>query len=138
MQSKRFPSKIDAWLVSLSLGGAVAVLTTLLTASHIGRAGLTGFIVALACTVLGMLGWVLLGTFYRFEGPLLVIRSGPFRWRIPVGEIVSIEPSRSLISGPALSLNRLCIEYGEPRRIMLISPRDRSGFLREFELRRGS
>ena len=136
MRSPTYGSKIDGWLVVLSLACAVAVLTTLSTASHIGSAGLTVFVVALACTVLGMLVWVVLGTFYRFDGAMLVICSGPFRWRIPVKEISSIEPSRSPVSGPALSLDRLCIRYGNPHRIMLISPRDRSGFMQEFERRR--
>ncbi len=136
-QSKTYASKIDAWLVALSLACAIAALTSLLTVSHLGSAGLSMFIVALACAVVGSLAWVLLGTNYRFDGAMLLICSGPFRWRIPIREIISIEPSRSPLSGPALSLDRLSIEYGVPRRIILISPRDRGGFMQEFERRRG-
>jgi hypothetical protein len=136
MRSPAYGSKIDGWLAALSLAGVVAILTTLSTASHIGGAALTVFVVALACTILGLLIWVIVGTYYRFDGGVLVVCSGPFRWRIPVKEIQSIEPSNSPVSGPALSLDRLCIRYGEPPRIMLISPRDRSGFLQEFERRR--
>lgn len=136
-RSKIYASKIDAWLVALSLSCAVAALTSLSTVSHIGSTGLAVLIVLLACTVLGLLAWVLLGTNYRFDGAMLIICSGPFRWRIQVREILSIEQSRNPLSSPALSLDRLCIQYGAPRRIILISPRDRDEFMHEFERRRG-
>ena len=136
-RSKIYTSKIDAWLVALSLACAAAALTSLLTASHSGSVALTMFIVSLACAVLGALAWLVVGTNYRFDGPMLIICSGPFRWRIAVREIVSIEQSRNPLSGPAMSLDRLCIQYGTPRRMILISPRDREGFMGEFERRRG-
>lgn len=58
----------------------------------------------------------------------LLVRSGPFRWRIAIDGIESIRPSRSPLSSPALSLDRLEITYGGGRRL-LISPEDREGFL---------
>jgi PH (Pleckstrin Homology) domain-containing protein len=134
---KIYASKIDTWLVAVSLSCAFAALTSLVTASHIGTMGMTAFVGLLACTVLGLLAWVLLGTNYRFDGAMLIICSGPFRWRIPVREILSIEQSRNPLSSPALSLDRLCIQYGAPRRIILVSPRDREGFMQEFERCKG-
>jgi len=134
---KIYASKIDGWLVVLSLAGGVAMLTTLLSAPHSGSAALRVSILSLASMTLGSLAWVILGTYYRFDGPMLLICSGPFRWRIPIREIVSVTPSRSSRSGPALSLDRLAVEYGTPRRLILISPRDRGGFMQEFERRRG-
>jgi len=136
-RSKIYASKIDAWLVAVSLSCAVAVLTSLLTASHFGNTGLTVIIISLACTVLGLLAWVLLSTNYRFDDAMLIICSGPFRWRVPLREIQSIEPSRNPLSSPALSLDRLCIQYGAARRFILISPRDRDGFMQEFERSKG-
>lgn len=41
------------------------------------------------------------------------------------------------LASPALSLDRLKIEYGQGHWIM-ISPRDREGFLRELESRRSA
>jgi hypothetical protein len=63
------------------------------------------------------------------------VRSGPFRWTIALDDIHAVTPSRDLRSGPALSLDRLRIEYG-PGREILISPRDQSGFLHDLEHRR--
>jgi hypothetical protein len=41
------------------------------------------------------------------------------------------------LTSPAFSLDRLRIEYGRGRWIM-ISPRDKDGFLRELEVRRSA
>jgi len=59
---------------------------------------------------------------------VLEIRSGPFKWTIPLDAIKKVDPSRSLLSSPALSLDRLRIQYGGGKSI-LVSPNDRDGFL---------
>ena len=53
---------------------------------------------------------------------------GPFRWRVPIDAITAITPTRSALSSPALSLDRLRIEYGE--RAILVSPIYKEGFVR--------
>jgi hypothetical protein len=47
---------------------------------------------------------------------------------VPIDSIEKVEATRSPLSSPALSLDRLRINYGK-RRIM-VSPSDRAGFLR--------
>ena len=64
----------------------------------------------------------------------LLVRSGPFRWRVPLGQIHSVTPTRNPLSSPALSLDRLRIEYGDGKWI-LISPRERERFLEALEAR---
>lgn len=56
------------------------------------------------------------------------IVAGPLRRKVPIGQIISVETTRSLRSSPALSLDRLLIRYRKNRRIM-ISPADKAGFL---------
>ena len=73
--------------------------------------------------------WILLTTDYTVYVDELVVRCGPFRFRIKRDSIQRITPSRSILSGPALSLDRLAIHYGAGR-IMLVSPQDRAGFYR--------
>jgi hypothetical protein len=75
--------------------------------------------------------WIVAGTWYAFEGASLVVRCGPFRWRVPLEQIYAVHESNSVRSGPALSMQRLEIRYADQRR-MLISPRDQAGFLREL------
>jgi len=68
------------------------------------------------------------------DGDLRIV-SGPFGWTIALSEITSIEPSRNLLSSPALSIDRLKVSYGK-RKFVLISPADKAGFLAAVE--RGS
>ncbi|MEM6692946.1 MAG: PH domain-containing protein, partial [Planctomycetota bacterium] len=53
--------------------------------------------------------------------------------RIPYGKIRSIQPSRSLMNGPALSLNRIAI--ATPSSVVLVSPKEREQFIEELEKR---
>jgi hypothetical protein len=133
-----YRSKIDAWLVAV-LAAAMAV--SLFAASAVLSAGLPSawWIAALTGGAgLGLPLFVLLSTRYTLENCDLIVRSGPFRWRIPVAQITGITPTSSPLSSPALSLDRLRIEYGRGKSLM-ISPRDKEHFLRDVEaLRRGA
>ena len=71
---------------------------------------------------------------YTFEDGTLRIRASFLRWRVPLAAIDSVEPTRSPLSSPAGSLDRLLIRWGDGRRIM-ISPEDRPGFLRALAAR---
>jgi hypothetical protein len=61
----------------------------------------------------------------------LVVRSGPFKWCIPIADITSITPTSNPLSSPALSLDRLRIEYGRGH-LLMISPRDKEQFVRDL------
>ena len=76
--------------------------------------------------------WLLLATRYIITEDQLLVRSGPFRWRIPISEISGITSTYSPFSSPALSIRRLRIEYGDHKSV-LISPRDRDNFIRQIE-----
>ena len=121
-----FPSQRDPWLVALLLGAVALIGVSLVFAWVQGRPA------ALGVTVVGFLGaalvlWVLYGTDYRVHAGELHVRSGPFRWRVPLAQIRAVEPTRSPLSSPALSLNRLRIRYGNGKAVM-VSPADREGF----------
>ena len=74
----------------------------------------------------------MLCTRYTIDGNLLIVRSGPLRWRISIPEISAITPTHNPVASPSLSLSRLRIDYGNKKSV-LISPRDRDGFLRQIE-----
>ncbi len=136
-----YRSKIDKWLlVVLVLAMGVIGFVTLgfyAGAFYAGASTYSWWYGALfAVLAIGLPAWVLLATHYTFERRELLVRSGPFRWRIPVAEITNIKPTSNPLSSPALSLDRLRIEYGRGRWIM-VSPHDKEGFLREVEARRG-
>lgn len=123
-----FKSKYDAWLVLL-LGAAAAVEAVAVVAIWRGNASwavraLTSS--TLAVSALFIL-WTLVTTHYVVAADVLRVRSGPIRWTIPLSSIRSVHPSRSIIAGPAWSLDRLSIEAQGQE--LLISPKDRAGFL---------
>ena len=124
-----FPSKIDVWLAGLMcIAAAAALLGGYVFASRVSGLGLLGAF-CIGVVGAGLLLWMLLSTQYRVEGSELRIQSGPLRWKIATSSITSVTRTRSALSSPALSLDRLRIEYGGGKAIM-ISPLDREGFLR--------
>jgi hypothetical protein len=129
-----YRSRVDNWLVivfALSSIAAVAACIPLMRhGSH------SNWVVA-AATLLAGIGlpwWILSTTTYTITDDALLIHSGPFHWRIALRDITAIAATRNPLSSPALSLDRLRIEYrGGPW--IMISPADRRGFLADLEAR---
>jgi hypothetical protein len=129
MAPKRFKSKIDRWLLYLLIAVMVFEVVVMSAAATQVDSPLEATILIIAALVIvGLLGSMLIGTHYTVDGNTLRIACGPFRWRVPVDAIESVEPTRNPLSSPALSLDRLRIQYGK-RRIM-VSPADKAGFLK--------
>jgi hypothetical protein len=80
-----------------------------------------------ACLPLSLLFF----TTYRINDALLTIRSGFFTWSIPIHLISKIEATNDPASGPALSLDRIRIEYG-PAKSVVVSPLRKDDFLRDL------
>ena len=130
----RFASKIDLWLwLTTALTLAVCVFAVITVGVRGPALAVVAMLVVCALT-LGLLLWVVLGTGYGFTERDLLVHSGPFRWRVPFKEVRAVADSRSWLSSPALSLDRLCITYGRGSSI-LISPRDKLSFLSELQRR---
>ena len=133
---KRFPSKVDPLLqilLFLVAAGQVLALIAVLTAAprqpeilFVGIAIVLGILLVVS---------ILVRTHYTVTGDSLVIACGLFRWRVPLAEITDIVESRSLLSSPALSLDRLKISYGK-KKWVLVSPDDKKGFLRTIDAAR--
>ena len=79
----------------------------------------------------GLPAW-LLRTNYTLTSTHLLIKSGPFKWKVSIQDIQAITPTKNPHSSPALSLDRLRITYGAHQEIM-ISPRDKTVFLQQIE-----
>lgn len=130
-----YPSKVDLWLaVVLVLAMALAIVSAFGAVTDKDPTAIWLMALVLVPAVL-LPAWVLLGTNYVLDQGLLRIRCGPFRWTVPIAEIQTIEPTRSPISSPALSLDRLRISYSTNKSI-LISPRDARQFINDLEAMR--
>jgi hypothetical protein len=130
---RTYRSKVDG-KIGLVTGLAVVVLVvasvTLPDRNH--DAAVAVHVASLFCLALCV--WTLLGTYYVVDATTLVVRSGPFHWSVPLREIRSVQPTRDIRSGPALSFDRLRIEYGAGR-VLLISPREKDAFLADLARR---
>jgi hypothetical protein len=117
-----FPSKRDLWLGLLIWG-----LVLLAAVPALLKPGKGQFIIMIA--VILFVGWIWFGTGYEILDDELRIRCGPFRQRIPLQQIKEIKKTRSPLSAPACSLDRLEINYGKSKRVMT-SPADKEGFIK--------
>ena len=123
-----FRSKIDLWLLIVLVAVSIFPLTQAMTALRHGSGWIPHFL------IFGLLGglffWLLLSTKYTVNADTVVVQSGPFRWIIARNEITQVVPSKSILSSPALSLDRLRIDYAAGRKSILVSPKDKVGFLK--------
>ena len=129
---ERFVSKRDGWLVAV-LWLASLVDFAVAAWLWLGLESAPAFVGPLLALAGVFQLHVLYATDYRFEGDALRIRASLFGWRVPLAAIDSVEPTRSPLSSPACSLDRLRIRYGE--RQILISPLEQASFLRALVAR---
>lgn len=122
----RFKSKVDLWLAAVV---GVAVVTMI--GAAIGAAFATGvWGVLLILVPVALIILVSAPVSYTLGQASLVVRSGIIKWEIAYTDIANVRPTRSPLSSPAWSLDRLEISF--KRTTLLISPVDRETFLQEL------
>lgn len=134
MATKVFPTKVDGWLV-----GVLAVTFGAVGFALVWAGVSEGDVWPVVIWVLSMgfvvgLSWP---TQYVFGTDELTIRSGLFRWRVAYRDIEDVSPTRSILSAPAWSLDRLAIRYGKGR-VVMVSPQEKAQFERELRSRMDS
>lgn len=130
-QNQYFPSKRDWWIVLLIWIGVIVSVVGGMVPIFL-QEGTLGTKILVAGVCLGMdvlMLWVLYGTGYTITRNQLGIRCGPFTFSVPLNEIDAVTPTRNPLSSPACSLDRLTIVYSDSMRSIMISPKDKAGFL---------
>ncbi|REJ10956.1 PH domain-containing protein [Halobacillus trueperi] len=82
----------------------------------------------LAGLTIGVLLWIWFHTGYKVKDGCLFIHSGPLRKRIKIEDITKIKPTKSPMSAPSLSLDKLEIFHGNYKST-LISPQNEQKFV---------
>jgi len=124
------PSKIDIWIALLLVAGPL-ILVNLGIYLHKTEEEQNSLICISAGMLIGVVTWILaFPCQYTLEDKSLLAQSGILKWRIPYAEIQTVELSNSILSGPALSLQRIEVRYDQGR--ILISPNERDLFLKEL------
>ena len=128
-----YPAKVDAWLWLVLAGSSVGLIAWggwVWTSDPTGALFLIG--VGLFNTILFAV--LLFPCHYTLGEYEVLIRCGILRYRIPIDQVRSVNPSWSPWSAPAPSLKRVAIRLDNGR-IHLVSPKDRDGFIRELRNR---
>jgi carbon starvation protein CstA len=126
-----YRSKIDSWLVAVVILSLVICAVALFAVASTAPAKAIWVSVVVCVVAAALPVWLLFSTSYTIESKQLVVKSGPFRWRIPVADITEIVATSNALSSPALSLDRLRISYGHGR-VLMVSPRNTEQFLQDI------
>jgi hypothetical protein len=128
-----YKSKVDWWLAPLLAIPPVAALVSALFAIRSGDAGEIAVGVGAVMFVAAIYGGVVFPMRYGIGDERLTVRFGLIRQHVELADIVEVRPTRNPLSSPALSLDRLHIQYGRGFfKAVMISPALREEFLADL------
>lgn len=123
LETKTYKSKIDIWLVVLFY--VMMLLPTILTLIDM----FSWTMMALEGLLLVLVSILLFNTKYIIDGELLYIKCGFLpKEKCSISQMVKIKNTRSIISAPAISLDRIEIKLNNRQRL-IISPLDKKRFI---------
>jgi hypothetical protein len=128
-----YRSKVDWWLaLILCVAPIVSVAVCILLIME-GESSQVPFAAGSLALVAGLYFGLVIPMRYGLDDTFLHIRFGVFRKRIPLFSVLQVYPTRNPLSSPALSLDRLHVQFGEGMLdAVMISPANRELFLDEF------
>lgn len=133
----KFRSKIDWWLLLIFIVITANIVIKIYEANHHYSLASNFQHLIIYSLVIFIIWLPIFNTYYVVENGTLVIKSLVFRWKININDITQIEPTHSLLSSPALSLDRLKIYYMKNGKIatVMISPKNKEAFLQAINKR---
>ena len=136
-----FKSKIDSWLIIFIAVALLAAPVLIVLNPHaprnpstMGNGTLIAIVLLATALPVALITWIFTTTEYTVTETDLVVRSGPMSQKIALASIKKIVKTRSLWSAPALSLDRIEVQYGTFGTIV-ISPDDKTAFARAIRSR---
>jgi|SRR5579872_836275 len=133
-----YPSKVDWWLVPLLSLAPVASIVACISLVLEGQLAALPWAVGGVLLVLGVYFGMVIPMTYGLDDTTLIVRFGICRQRIALADILEVRPTHNPLSSPALSLDRLRIQFGPGLfKAVMISPADRDRFLDDLAERAG-
>ena len=130
-----FTSKIDLWLAFLILGSSLLLILVPVWEWIYNDSSTRRILFISLLTIPGAI--LLLLIFFNIKYSLsedeLFVKNGFSTQSIPLKDIIYIIPTNSMLSAPALSLDRIEIRYEGGS--IVISPKDREGFYHAIQQR---
>lgn len=132
---QKFRSKKDWWILGFVIAMTGLLLQLLLTMYAKGSMAQYPVHTLIYVLTIAVLWWPVWSTQYRIEEEQLVVSSMFLTWKIPLSTIQKISPSNNSVSSPALSLDRLRIDYQKQgkAKFILISPKDKQAFTQALQ-----
>lgn len=127
---QKFHSKIDWWVLAFLICMTGLLVQLLLTMQAKGTMEAYPVHTAVYLLTIVVIWWPVWNTRYRVSEDCLTIRCLFLSWRIPLAQIQKVSPSNNSVASPALSLNRLKIDYQQDgvNKFVLVSPRHQDKF----------
>lgn len=123
-----FRSTVDSWIYFFAAGLPLIAIHAVVSALAEANTSTSLYSVLAIAPLVLIPAWLLVSTYYRVDSAIMRVQSGPFSWSIPLDQIRNITAERSLAIAPSLSINRLRINYGQQRSI-LVSPKNKAAFI---------
>ena len=130
-----FTSKIDLWLAFLILGSSLLLILVPVWEWIYNDSSIRRILFISLLTIPGaiLLLVIFFNIKYSFSEDELFVKNGFSTQSIPLKDITHIIPTNSMLSAPALSLDRIEIKYKGGS--IVISPKDKEGFYRAIQER---
>ena len=116
-----FKSKKDIWL-AVSIWGVIILMFFMM----ITERNIVVYIVGILNNAL--LLWLWFGTSYKIDDENLIVKNGPFKSTIDIKSIKKLRATKTLLAGPALSIDRIEIQY-KRYDFVIVSPKDKNKFI---------
>ena len=116
-----FQSKKDIWL-AVSIWGVIILMFFMM----ITEQNIVVYIVGILNNAL--LLWLWFGTSYKIDDENLIVKSGPFKSTIDIKSIKKLRATKTLLAGPALSIDRIEIQY-KRYDFVIVSPKEKNKFI---------
>ncbi len=129
-----YRSKIDTWVAILLVGLPIVMVFVSWKLIHDSVPGRWFIVVPILLLGAALPISLIISTKYTITSDSLWIRSGIFKWQIPLHDINAVVATRNPLSSPALSLDRIRIDYCKGKSVM-ISPLSKDAFLLDLRSR---
>jgi uncharacterized membrane protein YdbT with pleckstrin-like domain len=137
-ETKWYPSKVDGWLAVVLAIPPISSVAVFVVLTAAGNPDAWPWGLVPVAFVALLYGGLVVPVTYGLDDEHLTVRFGRVRQKIPLARIVSVKPTNSLLSAPALSLDRLWIQAGEGMfNAVMVSPADKDEFLSDLAAKAG-
>ena len=133
---QKYKSKIDWWVIIVLTGSSLLLLTLVYNFDSQNLHEDIIFSVVFSSLALVVL-LPIPTTYYIVDGEILKIHSIFLKWEIPLSSIEKIKETSDSLSAPALSLDRIKIEYKKDdiHKSIMVSPRNKTEFIKQVSCR---